>query len=99
MPHSLMLGFVRSRTGGLQIRVDSEQIAEALWFSRDDVRASVAAGTLRLPPPVSIAHQIIQSWYGGTSRLLVSHRFTITEDPGRQDVQGSPAKLAICSTA
>jgi NAD+ diphosphatase len=24
----------------------------------------VASGELRLPPPVSIAHHIIESWYG-----------------------------------
>jgi NAD+ diphosphatase len=26
--------------------------------------AAIADGTLRLPPPVSIAHRIIETWYG-----------------------------------
>jgi NAD+ diphosphatase len=64
MPHSLMLGFRARATGSLQIFVDSDEIAEARWFSRDELRASAASGEIRLPPPVSIAHRIIESWYG-----------------------------------
>ena len=66
MPHSLMLGFRASATGSLEIRVDSEEIVEAHWFSRDELRAAVASGEIRLPPPPSIAHRIIGSWYGDT---------------------------------
>jgi NAD+ diphosphatase len=64
MPHSLMLGFRARATGSLQIVVDSEEIAEARWFSRDELRASIESGEIKLPPPVSIAHRIIESWYG-----------------------------------
>jgi NAD+ diphosphatase len=64
MPRSLMLGFRAEATGSLEITVDSEEIAEARWFSRDELRASIASGEIRLPPPVSIAHRIIESWYG-----------------------------------
>jgi NAD+ diphosphatase len=66
MPHSLMLGFRARATGSLQIKVDSEEIAEARWFSRDELRVSIASGEIRLPPPVSIAHRIIESWYGSS---------------------------------
>jgi NAD+ diphosphatase len=64
MPQSLMLGFRADATGSTEIKVDDEEIAEARWYSRDDLRAAVDSGELLLPPPVSIAHQIIQSWYG-----------------------------------
>jgi NAD+ diphosphatase len=64
MPHSLMLGFRARASGSLEITVDSEEIAEARWFSRDELRAEIASGAIRLPPPVSIAHRIIESWYG-----------------------------------
>ncbi len=64
MPHSLMLGFRARATGSLEITVDAEEIAEAHWFSREGLTASVAAGQIKLPPPVSIAHRIIESWYG-----------------------------------
>jgi NAD+ diphosphatase len=64
MPRSLMLGFWARATGAQPIHVDEEEIAEARWFSRDELRASMAADEIRLPPPVSIAHRIIESWYG-----------------------------------
>jgi len=64
MPQSLMLGF-RARAGGeQQIRVDEEEIAEAWWFSREELLAAVTGKDIMLPPPVSIAHRIIESWYG-----------------------------------
>jgi NAD+ diphosphatase len=66
MPHSLMLGFRARATGSLEIKVDADEIAEARWFSRDELRADIASGAIRLPPPVSIAHRIIESWYGDT---------------------------------
>jgi NAD+ diphosphatase len=64
MPQSLMLGFRAEAGHGQQIRVDDEEIAEARWFTRAQLATEVAAGELLLPPPVSIAHRIIQSWYG-----------------------------------
>jgi NAD+ diphosphatase len=64
MPHSLMLGFRAAAPGGQEIRIDDNEIAQAGWFSREDVRASVISGSLLLPPPLSIAHRIIEFWYG-----------------------------------
>jgi NAD+ diphosphatase len=64
MPRSLMLGFWARAADGQQFHVDEEEIAEAGWFGRDELRAAMAAGEIRLPPPVSIAHRIIESWYG-----------------------------------
>jgi NAD+ diphosphatase len=63
MPQSLMLGFWAEATS-VDIQVDANEIAEARWYSRDDLRKAVANGELLLPPPVSIAHRIIESWYG-----------------------------------
>jgi NAD+ diphosphatase len=63
MPQSLMLGF-RALATSIDIQVDADEIAEANWYSRDELRAALADGKLRLPPPVSIAHRIIESWYG-----------------------------------
>ena len=64
MPQSLMLGFRAHAPGRQEIVVDEEEIAEARWFTRDQLRAAVPAGEVLLPPPVSIAHRIIESWYG-----------------------------------
>jgi NAD+ diphosphatase len=64
MPQSLMLGFRARAASGQQITVDADEISEAHWFGRDDLRAAIAAGDVLLPPPVSIAHRIIETWYG-----------------------------------
>jgi NAD+ diphosphatase len=63
MPQSLMLGFRAEAGHGQQISVDNEEIAEARWLTRAQLVSEVATGELLLPPPVSIAHQIIQMWF------------------------------------
>jgi NAD+ diphosphatase len=64
MPQSLMLGFRARAPGPQEIQVDAKEIAEARWFTREQLRAAVLTGEVLLPPPVSIARQIIESWYG-----------------------------------
>jgi NAD+ diphosphatase len=65
MPQSLMLGFRAQAAAGQEISVDHEELAEAHWYSREGLLASVQAGEIILPPPVSIARRIIEAWYGG----------------------------------
>jgi NADH pyrophosphatase NudC (nudix superfamily) len=65
MPRSLMLGFRAEAPAGQAIVVDREEIAEAYWFSRDELLAAITSREIALPPPVSIARQIIEQWYGG----------------------------------
>ena len=65
MPQSLMLGFRAQAPAGQEISVDHEELAEAHWYSREGLLASVQAGEIILPPPVSIARHIIEAWYGG----------------------------------
>ncbi len=65
MPRSLMLGFRADAPAGQAIAVDLEELAEAHWFSRAELLAAIQARELALPPPVSIARHIIESWYGG----------------------------------
>jgi NAD+ diphosphatase len=64
MPRSLMLGFRAQATGDLTIRVDADEISEAHWYSREDLRRVLEARELALPPAVSIARRIIEAWYG-----------------------------------
>jgi NAD+ diphosphatase len=63
-PASLMLGFRATvdldRTSTLT--PDGAEILELRWFSRDDLRAS--RGEVILPGPTSIAHAIIEEWFG-----------------------------------
>ena len=63
-PASLMIGCT-ARALSHEITVDGEEIREAGWFAREDVRAQVQAGRMGLPPASSIAHALLVRWYGG----------------------------------
>jgi NAD+ diphosphatase len=65
MPRSLMLGFRADAPAGQRIRVDRNELAEALWFTRAELLASLRAGDITIAPSVSIARRIIEYWYGG----------------------------------
>jgi len=61
-PHSLMLGY-RAQAKNTDIQVDEEEIVEARWFTREEFKAACQAGSLKLPPRVSIASRLIADWY------------------------------------
>src|SRR5689334_6508134 len=62
-PQSLMLGFTARVDGDPTLRLDEDEIEEARWFTRDELRSG--AGPRALPPPVSIARYIIDRWVEG----------------------------------
>ncbi|MEV4221615.1 NAD(+) diphosphatase [Nonomuraea sp. NPDC049725] len=62
-PRSLMLGFFADALT-TELTLDPEEIAEAHWFSRADLAKAIEKGDVRLPPPVSIARRLIETWYG-----------------------------------
>jgi len=64
LPASLMLGFV-GRAVSTDIEVDRDEIEEARWFTRAELRAETEAGRVRLPQGVSISRSLIEHWYGG----------------------------------
>ena len=41
------------------------ELTDAQWFSRDELAHAVRAGDVVLPSPASIAHALVQDWYGG----------------------------------
>jgi NAD+ diphosphatase len=63
-PSSLMVGFF-ARAVTTDIHVDDDELEAARWFSRDEVRAETAAGTLVLPGGISISRSLVEAWYGG----------------------------------
>lgn len=71
-PSSLMTGFLCEALSE-EITIDPEELAEARWFSRAEIRAMVeraATGPddpaqLSLPGPVAIAHHICRRWSFG----------------------------------
>ncbi len=77
LPRSLMLGFAAVADPEAPLFFFDGEIAEAHWFTRDEVRAALAAGAwgsvtgetgqaeqqrLLLPGSISIARTIIESW-------------------------------------
>jgi NAD+ diphosphatase len=71
-PRSLMVGFHAVADPDQEFSFNDGEIAEANWFTRDEVRAALAVGDwtsaaasqskLLLPGSVSIAREIIESW-------------------------------------
>jgi NAD+ diphosphatase len=62
-PQSLMLGFVARADGDEVLRLDPDEIEEARWFTREELRSG--DGPRALPPPVSIARNILDRWIAG----------------------------------
>lgn len=63
-PASLMLGFTARVDPARELRAepDGTEILELRWFSRAEL---AAAEDVLLPGPTSIAHHLIEQWYGG----------------------------------
>lgn len=64
MPASLMVGFT-GRAESTAIACDGEEIADARWLTRAELRTEAEAGRLILPGNISISRSLIESWYGG----------------------------------
>ena len=62
-PSSLMVGF-EAAAQTLDVELVDGEIAQARWFTRASLLAAVESGEVRLSPRVSIARQLIESWYG-----------------------------------
>ncbi|HYU83324.1 MAG TPA: NADH pyrophosphatase, partial [Kribbellaceae bacterium] len=62
-PSSLMLGFY-ARAAKTDIKVDADEISDARWFTREDLRSAIDAADVKLPGAVSISRRLIEGWYG-----------------------------------
>jgi len=65
LPASLMLGFV-ARAVTTEVTVDQDEIEDARWFTRAEMKELAEAGTLVLPGGVSISRSLVEHWYGGS---------------------------------
>lgn len=63
-PRSLMLGFRAWVEGDVDLTLQEEEIAEARWFTRDELAAALAAEEIELPGPTSLGRALIDDWYG-----------------------------------
>jgi NAD+ diphosphatase len=60
-PASIMIGF-SAVTDDDTITLHDNELEEARWFTRAEIHAGVAAGTLRLSPTLSISRHLLDIW-------------------------------------
>jgi NAD+ diphosphatase len=66
-PASIMISFDAVTDFPESARPDGAEITEVKWFTRDQLRAEAKAGTLLLPPTISVARKMIERWLGETA--------------------------------
>ncbi len=64
LPASLMVGFV-ARATSTEITVDEDEIEDAQWFTRAEMREQAESGAVVLPGGISISRSLVEHWYGG----------------------------------
>jgi NAD+ diphosphatase len=62
-PSSLMLGFT-ARACSTEVHRHDGEIAEARWYTRDEMLADIRTGRLHVSPSISISRRLIEHWYG-----------------------------------
>ena len=69
-PASIMIAFSAVVDDPSTAKADGVEITEVRWFSRDELKASIADGSLLLPPTISVARKMIAMWFGpGADKL------------------------------
>ncbi len=61
-PSSLMLGFTATAKGN-EIKIDKNELEDARWFSRKEIKENLKKGLLRMPGKVAIAYHLIKEWF------------------------------------
>lgn len=61
-PQSLMVGFTAVAVSP-DITLHDDELEAARWFSRDDIRREIVAGTLKVSAQLSIAYRLLHDWY------------------------------------
>ena len=66
-PSSLMLAAVADAQNA-EITLDTEELEEARWVTREETRAALAGnGEWLAPPPMAIAHTLLRAWAEGSA--------------------------------
>jgi NAD+ diphosphatase len=63
-PASIMIAFSAVTDSPELAKPDGEEIVDIRWFSRAELSAAVADGSLNLPPVMSVSRKMIEAWYG-----------------------------------
>jgi NAD+ diphosphatase len=67
-PASIMIAFEAVTDNPDVAKGDGEEITEVKWFSRAELKAAAADGSLLLPPTISVARKMIEGWLGETAQ-------------------------------
>ena len=67
-PSSLMLGF-KARAITTKLELGDDELAEADWYSRDDIVQSIRNAQLELPTSISISYRLIEDWFDARSSV------------------------------
>jgi NAD+ diphosphatase len=63
-PASIMIAYEAEISNPTSVKEDGEEIEEIIWLTREELKKKVASGDLLLPPAISVARAMINSWYG-----------------------------------
>jgi NAD+ diphosphatase len=65
-PASLMLAYyaVAAPGSAQDMSVDGEEIVEARWFTREQLRSVTESGEVLVPPRLSVARRLVEGWLG-----------------------------------
>ena len=63
-PGQIMVGFI-GVAETFEIHLDADEIAEARWFTREELRAIAPDGPVQLPRADSVARRMINGWIAG----------------------------------
>ena len=69
-PASIMIAFSAVVDDPSTAKADGVESTEVRWFSRDEIKSSVADGSLLLPPTISVARKMIAMWFGPGAEKL-----------------------------
>ena len=67
-PRSLMLGYRAWAAGSAELTLQDEEIAEARWFTREELAAALEADEIQLPGSASMGRALIDDWYGRSAQ-------------------------------
>jgi NAD+ diphosphatase len=75
-PCSIMLGFT-AQAVTRDILLGDDELEDARWFSRKELKEAIEHGAMKLPTKISIAYRLIEDWYdsggNGSLRNIVDH--------------------------
>lgn len=63
-PASIMIAFEAVTDNPEDAQGDGAEITQVKWFSRAELKAAAADGSLLLPPTISVARKMIEGWLG-----------------------------------